>query len=140
MVYCYSPPGILKGLCGKLSRTGKNCVKTNLRHALLLLLGEGADDMWWLGEDVLRNLSHNIRHRVEVADHLDQCFSISIMCYCAVVICSNCCHNNRCCGTVSCVSWVGFACILAKGREPNVNVVTPSEFQFHSHIKEWGKE
>ena len=48
--------------------------------------------------------------------------------------------NNRCCGTVSCscVSWIGFACFLAKGREPNANVITPSEFQFHSNINEWG--
>ena len=57
----------------KLSRTAKNSVKINLRHTLLLLLCEGADDVWRLGEDVLRNLSHNIRHRVKVADHLDWC-------------------------------------------------------------------
>ena len=57
----------------KLSRTAKNCFQINLRHTLLLLLCEGADDVWRLGEDVLRNLSHNIRHRVKVADHLDWC-------------------------------------------------------------------
>ena len=51
------------------------CQETNLGHALLLLLREGADYMRRLGEDVLRNLSHNIRHRVEVADHLDQCLA-----------------------------------------------------------------
>ena len=69
-------------------------MKTNLRHALLLLLCEGADDVWRLGENVLSNfwniwlkgtllwvmhlgnLSHNICHCVKVTDHLNQFCSI----------------------------------------------------------------
>ena len=65
----------------KLSRTAKNCFQINLRHTLLLLLCEGADDVWRLGEHVLRNLPHNIRHCVKVADHLDRWLRHIRFCY-----------------------------------------------------------